>query len=301
VLLRHGERNWNRKNLSTRAGRTETSREGAARPGRGGEFADGARTVARRLHTPVLRRAISTAQLGARRQASAWIPVRARGGSTSVTKGALQGKDKDSGRAEFGEDQFMHGAFLRSPPHPPPPPTTPPTPHPPHPTHPPPPPPPPLAAAAPGRARPYSDRRPPHGTARNRPEDRVPEDVVGGCAYLVDALEYPICAATVWGSWPAHGKLASAPGSSTSTTSRRRGRLAEHPERYSTALELDEKTAALEPRTYIDTEAAAAAIEAWQPGQEVAMKVTERDAEPARFSTGDAVRFRTGVAGRLTI
>ena len=59
------------------------------------------------LHTSVLRRAISTAQICLDDIDRHWIPVRRSWRLNERHYGALQGKDKKQTLAEFGEEQFM--------------------------------------------------------------------------------------------------------------------------------------------------------------------------------------------------
>ena len=59
------------------------------------------------LHTSVLRRAISTAQICLDGVDRHWIPVRRSWRLNERHYGALQGKDKKETLAEFGEEQFM--------------------------------------------------------------------------------------------------------------------------------------------------------------------------------------------------
>jgi 2,3-bisphosphoglycerate-dependent phosphoglycerate mutase len=59
------------------------------------------------LHTSVLRRAISTANLALDSCERHWIPVRRSWRLNERHYGALQGKDKKQTLAEFGEEQFM--------------------------------------------------------------------------------------------------------------------------------------------------------------------------------------------------
>ncbi|MGA9749566.1 MAG: phosphoglyceromutase [Nocardioides sp.] len=107
VLLRHGESDWNAKNLFTGwvdVALTEKGREEAAR---GGRLLAEAGVLPDVLHTSVLRRAISTAQLALEACERHWIPVRRSWRLNERHYGALQGKDKKATLAEYGEEQFM--------------------------------------------------------------------------------------------------------------------------------------------------------------------------------------------------
>ncbi len=59
------------------------------------------------LHTSVLRRAITTAQLALDECERHWIPVKRSWRLNERHYGALQGKDKKATLEEFGEEQFM--------------------------------------------------------------------------------------------------------------------------------------------------------------------------------------------------
>ncbi len=107
VLLRHGESDWNAKNLFTGwvdVALTEKGRDEAARGGRLIADADVLPDV---LHTSVLRRAITTAHLALDACDRHWIPVRRSWRLNERHYGALQGKDKKATLAEYGEEQFM--------------------------------------------------------------------------------------------------------------------------------------------------------------------------------------------------
>ena len=107
VLLRHGESEWNAKNLFTGwvdVPLTDQGRDEAARAGRLLAEADRRPDV---LHTSVLRRAITTAALAMDSCDRHWIPVRRSWRLNERHYGALQGKDKKATLEEYGEDQFM--------------------------------------------------------------------------------------------------------------------------------------------------------------------------------------------------
>ncbi|MDP3969904.1 MAG: phosphoglyceromutase [Nocardioides sp.] len=107
VLLRHGESEWNAKNLFTGwvdVPLTEKGREEAAR---GGRLMTEAGVLPDVLHTSVLRRAITTAQLALDAAERHWIPVRRSWRLNERHYGALQGKDKKATLEQYGEEQFM--------------------------------------------------------------------------------------------------------------------------------------------------------------------------------------------------
>jgi len=107
VLLRHGESQWNAKNLFTGwvdVALTEKGRDEAAR---GGRLIEEAGVLPDVLHTSVLRRAITTAQLALDACERHWVPVRRSWRLNERHYGALQGKDKKATLEEYGEEQFM--------------------------------------------------------------------------------------------------------------------------------------------------------------------------------------------------
>ena len=107
VLLRHGESDWNAKNLFTGWVDVALSDKGRDEAKRGGSLMAARDVVPTVLHTSVLRRAISTAQICLNDIDRHWIPVRRSWRLNERHYGALQGKDKKQTLAEFGEEQFM--------------------------------------------------------------------------------------------------------------------------------------------------------------------------------------------------
>jgi len=107
VLLRHGESEWNKANLFTGWVDVPLSDKGRAEASRGGELLAETGLLPDVLHTSVLRRAISTAELALGACERQWIPVRRSWRLNERHYGALQGKDKAATLAEYGEEQFM--------------------------------------------------------------------------------------------------------------------------------------------------------------------------------------------------
>src|ERR671921_2532215 len=107
VLVRHGESEWNAKNLFTGWVDVPLSDKGRAEAIRAGELIAGAGLLPDVLHTSLLRRAIATAQLALDACERHWVPVRRSWRLNERHYGALQGKDKKATMAEFGEEQFM--------------------------------------------------------------------------------------------------------------------------------------------------------------------------------------------------
>jgi 2,3-bisphosphoglycerate-dependent phosphoglycerate mutase len=107
VLLRHGESDWNRKNLFTGWVDVGLSATGEDEARRGGELLAEAGLLPDVVHTSLLRRAIRTAEITLDVADRHWIPVRRSWRLNERHYGALQGKDKAQVRDEFGEEQFM--------------------------------------------------------------------------------------------------------------------------------------------------------------------------------------------------
>ncbi|WP_037608438.1 phosphoglyceromutase [Streptacidiphilus rugosus] len=107
VLLRHGESQWNEKNLFTGWVDVDLNAKGEKEALRGGELLASEGLLPDVLHTSLLRRAIRTAQIALDRADRHWIPVHRSWRLNERHYGALQGKDKAQTLAEFGEEQFM--------------------------------------------------------------------------------------------------------------------------------------------------------------------------------------------------
>jgi 2,3-bisphosphoglycerate-dependent phosphoglycerate mutase len=107
VLLRHGESDWNRKNLFTGWVDVDLTEAGEAEGRRAGELLREHGLAPQVVHTSLLRRAIRTAQISLDTADRHWIPVRRSWRLNERHYGALQGKDKAAVRAEFGDEQFM--------------------------------------------------------------------------------------------------------------------------------------------------------------------------------------------------
>jgi len=107
VLLRHGESEWNARNLFTGWVDVDLSATGRAEAARAAELLREAGIEPDVLHTSVLRRAIRTAQIALGGIGRDWLPVRRSWRLNERHYGALQGMDKKATLAEFGEEQFM--------------------------------------------------------------------------------------------------------------------------------------------------------------------------------------------------
>ncbi|PSL36599.1 phosphoglycerate mutase [Labedella gwakjiensis] len=107
VLLRHGNSDWNQKNLFTGWVDVRLSDQGVAEAKRAGKLLVDAGIDADVLYTSVLTRAIQTANLALEVADRAWIPVKRSWRLNERHYGALQGKDKAQTLAEYGQEQFM--------------------------------------------------------------------------------------------------------------------------------------------------------------------------------------------------
>jgi 2,3-bisphosphoglycerate-dependent phosphoglycerate mutase len=107
ILLRHGESDWNSKNLFTGWVDVDLTAEGEAEARRGGQLLAEAGVLPDVVHTSLLRRAIRTANISLDSADRHWIPVKRSWRLNERHYGALQGKDKAAVRAEFGDEQFM--------------------------------------------------------------------------------------------------------------------------------------------------------------------------------------------------
>ena len=107
VLLRHGESDWNAKNLFTGWVDVPLSEKGTQEALRGGTLLTDAGVLPDILHTSLLRRAIMTANLALDTADRHWIPVKRHWRLNERHYGALQGKNKKEIRDEYGDEQFM--------------------------------------------------------------------------------------------------------------------------------------------------------------------------------------------------
>lgn len=107
ILLRHGESTWNSKNLFTGWVDVPLSDKGVAEATHAGELLAERNLLPDVVHTSVLRRAISTANLALDKADRHWIPVRRHWRLNERHYGDLQGKDKKQTLETYGEEQFM--------------------------------------------------------------------------------------------------------------------------------------------------------------------------------------------------
>jgi 2,3-bisphosphoglycerate-dependent phosphoglycerate mutase len=107
VLLRHGESEWNAKNLFTGWVDVDLNAKGEAEARRGGELLKESGLLPDVVHTSVLRRAIRTSEIALHAADRHWIGVRRSWRLNERHYGALQGKDKKQTLETYGEEQFM--------------------------------------------------------------------------------------------------------------------------------------------------------------------------------------------------
>jgi 2,3-bisphosphoglycerate-dependent phosphoglycerate mutase len=107
ILLRHGESEWNAKNLFTGWVDVPLSDKGRDEAAHGGQQLLDNDLLPDVVHTSLLRRAITTANLALDVADRHWIPVRRSWRLNERHYGALQGKDKKQTLEQYGEEQFM--------------------------------------------------------------------------------------------------------------------------------------------------------------------------------------------------
>ncbi|MFE0591453.1 phosphoglyceromutase [Micromonospora echinospora] len=106
VLLRHGESDWNAKNLFTGWVDVDLTAKGEAEARRGGELMREHDLLPDVVHTSLLRRAIRTSELALHAADRHWIAARRSWRLNERHYGALQGKNKKQTLDEYGEEQF---------------------------------------------------------------------------------------------------------------------------------------------------------------------------------------------------
>ncbi len=107
ILLRHGESTWNAENLFTGWVDVPLSDKGRAEAEHGGVLLKEAGLTPDVVHTSLLRRAITTANISLDVADRHWIPVRRSWRLNERHYGALQGKNKKETLEQYGEEQFM--------------------------------------------------------------------------------------------------------------------------------------------------------------------------------------------------
>ncbi|HEY1106100.1 phosphoglyceromutase [Agromyces endophyticus] len=107
VLLRHGNSEWNQKNLFTGWVDVRLSELGRTEAARAGELLRESGLLPDVLHTSVLTRAIQTANIALDVADRAWIDVRRTWRLNERHYGALQGLDKAETLEKYGPEQFQ--------------------------------------------------------------------------------------------------------------------------------------------------------------------------------------------------
>ena len=107
ILLRHGESEWNAKNLFTGWVDVALSDKGRAEAARGGQLLKEANLLPDVLHTSLLTRAINTADIALASAGVVGIPIKRSWRLNERHYGALQGKDKAATLKEYGAEQFQ--------------------------------------------------------------------------------------------------------------------------------------------------------------------------------------------------
>ncbi|WP_449277589.1 phosphoglyceromutase [Leucobacter sp. GX24907] len=107
ILLRHGQSEWNEKNLFTGWVDVRLTEKGRREAARAGELLAEKGVLPDVLHTSVLSRAIQTSNLALDSADRLWIPVRRSWRLNERHYGALQGLDKAETLEQYGEEQFM--------------------------------------------------------------------------------------------------------------------------------------------------------------------------------------------------
>jgi 2,3-bisphosphoglycerate-dependent phosphoglycerate mutase len=107
ILLRHGNSDWNQKNLFTGWVDVRLSDQGVDEAKRAGELLAASGLKPEILYTSVLTRAIQTANLALEVSDRLWIPVKRTWRLNERHYGALQGLDKAETLAKFGPEKFM--------------------------------------------------------------------------------------------------------------------------------------------------------------------------------------------------
>jgi 2,3-bisphosphoglycerate-dependent phosphoglycerate mutase len=107
ILLRHGNSDWNQRNLFTGWVDVRLSDQGTTEAKRAGELLAASGLKPDILYTSVLTRAIQTANLALEVADRLWIPVKRSWRLNERHYGALQGKDKAQTLEEYGPDLFQ--------------------------------------------------------------------------------------------------------------------------------------------------------------------------------------------------
>ncbi len=119
VLLRHGQSQWNEKDLFTGWTDVDLTPRGEAEARAGGGAMAAAGVLPTIVHTSLLTRAVRTANLALEEMGRLWLPVRRSWRLNERHYGDLQGRNKAETKERYGVEQFI--AWRRSYATPPPP------------------------------------------------------------------------------------------------------------------------------------------------------------------------------------
>ena len=107
VLLRHGQSEWNARNLFTGWANPDLTAAGEREAVQAGRLLAAHQLSPGFAHTSLQRRAIRSAEAALSACDRDWIPARRSWRLNGRHYGALQGRDKDQVLREYGEDQFQ--------------------------------------------------------------------------------------------------------------------------------------------------------------------------------------------------
>jgi len=107
ILLRHGNSDWNQKNLFTGWVDVHLSEQGVGEAKNAGALLRDKNVLPDVLYTSLLTRAIQTANLALEEADLLWIPVKRSWRLNERHYGALQGMDKAQTLAQYGPEQFQ--------------------------------------------------------------------------------------------------------------------------------------------------------------------------------------------------
>ena len=119
ILVRHGQSEWNEKDLFTGWMDVNLTPQGEAEARAAGRALVRAAITPTIVHTSLLTRAIRTANLALDELGALWVPVRRSWRLNERHYGDLQGRNKTDTKAKYGDEQFL--AWRRSYATPPPP------------------------------------------------------------------------------------------------------------------------------------------------------------------------------------
>ena len=107
VLLRHGESEWNAKNLFTGWVDVDINEKGVGEAQKAADLLKAENLLPDVVHTSLMRRAIRTANITLDGCDRHWIPVKRHWRLNERHYGALQGLNKAETRDKYGDEQFM--------------------------------------------------------------------------------------------------------------------------------------------------------------------------------------------------